>query len=107
MEYLNCQDLCSDSFHWKKRLAGSGILKLLTALLCYNASTLLNIHGICVLLQNILKIHPKGMATFKKIIIGALKLILQGVTQHLGLKECSGVNFINKFWHLKRQFFGV
>ena len=41
-------------------------LKLLTALRCYNASTLLNIYGNMCLVTKYTKIHPKGMATFKK-----------------------------------------
>ena len=70
-EYLNCQDLCSDSFHWKNRLTGSGILKRRGPSKHYNCWQLcfvimpahyLIYMEICVLLQHILKIHPKGMA---------------------------------------------
>ena len=38
-------------------------IKIATALLCYNASTLLNIYES---IQKILKIHPKEMVTLKK-----------------------------------------
>ena len=41
-------------------------IKIVTALLLYNACTLLNIMEICVRNNNKLKIHPRGMATFKK-----------------------------------------
>ena len=41
-------------------------IKIVTALLLYNACTLLNMMEICVTNNNKLKIHPRGMATFKK-----------------------------------------
>ena len=41
-------------------------IKIVTALLLYNACTLLNMTEICVTNNNKLKIHSKGMATFKK-----------------------------------------
>ena len=43
-------------------------IKIVTALLLYNACTLLNMMEICVTNNNKLKIHPRGMATFKKIV---------------------------------------
>ena len=39
-------------------------IKIVTALLLYNACTLLNMMEICVTNNNKLKIHPRGMATF-------------------------------------------
>ena len=48
-------------------------IKIVTALLLYNACTLLNMMEICVTNNNKLKIHPRGMATFKKIIINTTK----------------------------------
>ena len=41
-------------------------IKIVTALLLYNACTLLNMMEICVTNNNKLKIHPRGMATFRK-----------------------------------------
>ena len=41
-------------------------IKIVTALLLYNACTLLNMMEICVTNNNKLKIQPRGMATFKK-----------------------------------------
>ena len=38
-------------------------IKIVTALLLYNACTLLNMMEICVTNNNKLKIHPRGMAT--------------------------------------------
>ena len=53
-------------------------IKIVTALLLYNACTLLNMMEICVTNNNKLKIHPRGMATFKKKIclVNNKKLIL-------------------------------
>ena len=46
------------------------IIKICTALLLYNACMLLNIIGIlCVANNNKLKNHPRGMATFQKLIL--------------------------------------
>ena len=41
-------------------------IKTVTALLLYNARTLLKLMEICVTNNNKIKIHPRGMATFKK-----------------------------------------
>ena len=45
-------------------------IKIVTALLLYNACTLLNMMEICVMNNNKLKIHPRVMATFKKKCLG-------------------------------------
>ena len=44
------------------------MLTFLKALLCHNASTLPLYMDICVLLQNILEIHPKD-GNFKKLLV--------------------------------------
>ena len=72
--HLNCQDMCYDSSNWMMLLAGSGLkmevkqlkIEIVTALLICNASTLLCCLEMCKLIINKLKMHPIGMATFKK-----------------------------------------
>ena len=44
-------------------------IKIVTALLLYNAYTLHNMMEICVTNNNKLKIHPRGMATLKKLLL--------------------------------------
>ena len=41
-------------------------IKIVTGLLLYNASELLNMNEICLMSKNKLKIHLRGMATLKK-----------------------------------------
>ena len=72
--YSNCQDIALTLFtgfniwlvHNGQTEEDHLIIKIVTALLLYNACTLLNMMEICVTNNNKLKIHPRGMATFKK-----------------------------------------
>ena len=64
--YLNHQDMCSDSSHPNYfKLTKTSKTWNGSALLLYNAYTLLSME-ICVTNNYKLKIHPNGIATFKK-----------------------------------------
>ena len=59
-------------------------IKIVTALLLYNACTLLNMMEICVTNNNKLKIHPRGMATFKK---KKLELNKRELSEHVQISD--------------------
>ena len=65
--YLNCQDRFKIWLVHNCQTEEDHLnIDTVTALLLYNACTLLKMMEICVTNNNKLKIHPRGMATFQK-----------------------------------------
>ena len=71
-------------------------VKILTALLLFNACTLLNMMEICVTNNNKLKLHPRGMANLQK------RLVYQSPTMDEFMQIKVWVNFFFMPWTRKK-----
>ena len=77
LDYWNCQDIALTLLtrfkiwlvHNCQTEEDHLNIKIVTALLLYNACTLLNMMEMCVTNNNKLKIHPMEMETFKKVLL--------------------------------------